>query len=86
MIKTLSKLGIQENINLIKGIYEKTTANLSAKSKLVLLTERQANKSRDEVLGQGIATLFGKPVDCEDGGLVYQRTVLPESEFRLLLY
>ena len=29
-------------------------------SKLVLLTERQVSKSRDKVLGQGIATLFRK--------------------------
>ena len=31
-----------------------------AACKLVLLTPRKADKSRDEVLGQGIATLFGK--------------------------
>ena len=46
-------------------------------SKLVLLTAGQANKSRGEVLGQGIATLFGKTTDQEDGGLVSQRTILP---------
>ena len=39
-------------------------------SKLILLTTQQANKSRDEVLGQGIVTLFRKPADWEDGGLV----------------
>ena len=31
-------------------------------------------------------TLFGKPADQEDGGLVSQGTVLLELEFRLLLY
>ena len=30
--------------------------------KLVLLIQQQANKPRDEVLGQGIVTLFGKPM------------------------
>ena len=43
-------------------------------------------KSRDEVFGQEIVTLFGKSADREDGGLVSQRTILPESEFSLLLY
>ena len=56
------------------------------KSKLVLLATRQTNKSRGEVLGQGIVTLFGKPADQEDGGLVSQRTIFRELEFRLLLY
>ena len=55
-------------------------------SKLVLLAARQANKSRDELLGQGIETSFGKPADWEDGGLVSQRAIFPELEFRLLLY
>ena len=57
-----------------------------SESKLTLLTTQQANKSRDELLAQGIATLFGKPAHGEDGGLVFQRTILPELEFRLLLY
>ena len=43
-------------------------------SKFVLLTTWQADKSRDKLLGPGIVTLFGKPVDWEDGGLVSQRT------------
>ena len=46
----------------------------------ILLTAQQANKSRDELLGQGIVTLFGKPADKEDGGLVSQRTILPGFE------
>ena len=54
-------------------------------SKLVLLTLWQANKSRDKLLGQAIVTLFGKPPD-QDVGLMSQRTILPELEFRLLLY
>ena len=53
-------------------------------SKLVLLAARQANKLRGESLGQGMVTLFGKPADQGDG-LVSQRTILPEIEFRLLL-
>ena len=55
-------------------------------SKLILLAIPQANKSRDELFGQGIVTLFGKPADQEDGGLVSQRTILPELACRLLLY
>ena len=55
-------------------------------SRLVLFAARQASKSRDEVLGQGIEALFRKPADREDGRLVSQRTILPELEFRFLLY
>ena len=54
-------------------------------SKLLPLAAQQANKSGDEVLGP-IVTLFRKPADRGDGGLVLQRTILPEVEFRLLLY
>ena len=54
-------------------------------SKLIQLATRQASKSRDELLGPGIVTLFGKPADREDGGLVSQRTIFPELEFRPLL-
>ena len=46
----------------------------------------QANKVRDELLRQGIATLFGKPADWEDGGLMSPKSILPKLEFRLLLY
>ena len=56
------------------------------KSKFVLLSAQQGNKSRDEVLGQGRTTLFGKAADGEDGGLVSQRTIFPELEFMLLLH
>ena len=43
------------------------------KSKLILITMRQANKKeRDEMLGRGIATLSRKLADREDGGLVSQ--------------
>ena len=44
-------------------------------SRLELLTAQQANESRDKWLEQGIVTLFRKPVDLEDGGLVSQRTI-----------
>ena len=53
-------------------------------SKLVLLTVQQAGASRDEVLGQGITTLFRKPADRENGALVSQRTNLPELRLSLL--
>lgn len=46
-------------------------------SKLVLLSAWQVNKPREELLWQGTATVFGKPVDLEDGRLLSQRTVLP---------
>ena len=46
-------------------------------SELVLLTAQQANKLRDELLGQEILTLLRKPADREDGELVSQRTILP---------
>ena len=38
-------------------------------SKPVLLPT-QINESRDELLGQGMATLFGKPADGGDGDLL----------------
>ena len=34
----------------------------------------------DEVFGQGIVTLFGKPANQQDGELMPQRTILPESD------
>ena len=40
-------------------------------------TAQQANKSRDNLLGQGIAALFGKQADQEDDGLASQRNILP---------
>ena len=55
-------------------------------SKFELLAPRQADKSRDKLLGQGIVTLFGKPANQEDGGLMSQRSISPEFEFRLLLH
>ena len=39
-------------------------------SRLTLLATRQANESGDEVLRQGIMTLFGKLADWEDGRVV----------------
>ena len=50
----------------------------NAESKLLLLAAGQASKWREELLGQGTVTLFTKPADQEDGGLMSQRTVLPE--------
>ena len=50
------------------------------------MAAQQAKKLRDELVGQGIVILFGKPADREDGGLMSQRTILLELEFWLLLY
>lgn len=55
-------------------------------SELALLAARQANNLRDQVLGQGIGTLLGKPAEREDGRCMSQGTVSPKSEFSLLLY
>ena len=54
---------------------------LVTESKLALLATRQASRSREELLGQGIANLSGKPADRGDGGLLSQRTILLELEF-----
>lgn len=43
------------------------------KSRLALPTTPQTDKLRDELIGQGIATLFSKPAGREDGRLVPQR-------------
>lgn len=51
---------------------------------LELLAAQQVNKLRDMLLGQGMASLFAKPADQEDDGLVSQRTIFAELEFRLL--
>lgn len=58
------------------------TEIVSPPSKLILL----GSKSGDEMLRQGIMTLFGKPADQEDEGQMSWRTVLNKSEFRLFLY
>lgn len=47
---------------------------------IVVLTARQTNKSRHELLGPGIMTLFGKLADG-DCGIVYQRIIFPELGF-----
>ena len=51
--------------------------------KLALLAARQANKSGDDFLGQ--RTLIEKLADREDGRREFQKTIFPQSEFRLLL-
>lgn len=51
-------------------------APVVTESKLVLLTAGQTNQLRDEVLGQGMAALFGQPADREDSGLVSQGNIL----------
>ena len=54
--------------------------------RLILLAPQQANKLRDELLGQGITILSGELLGQEDGRLVSQRTIFPELGFRFLLY
>ena len=51
------------------------TASRVAESKLLLATP-QAGKAREQVVGQGRTSLFGKPEGREDG-LMPQRTTLP---------
>ena len=47
----------------------------ATESKLMLFATWQGSKSRDELLGEGMVTLFGKPADWEDGGLASQRAI-----------
>jgi len=47
---------------------------LVTESKLILLATKQANKLRNKLWRQGIATLFGMSADGKDGRLVSQRT------------
>ena len=47
-------------------------------SKLVLLTTGQDSKSKDKLLGKGIATLSGKQIDWEGGRLVFQRIIFTQ--------
>ena len=55
-------------------------------SKLVLLAAWQPNNSGDELLGQGMMTLFWKPAHQEDGVPVSQEITLLGLEFRSLSY
>ena len=47
------------------------------KSKLRLLATREMNKSTDELLGQGIETIFKNPADGVNCRHVSQRTIFP---------
>lgn len=48
MIKTLSKLGIEGNIlNMIKGIYEKLTANIFSGERLKAFPTKIRSKTKD---------------------------------------
>lgn len=49
------------------------------------LLHDRANRSRDKLLGQGVAILFEKMSDWENGEPGSQRTKFPELEFRLHL-
>jgi hypothetical protein len=64
----------------LRAISSNTLATCVIKSKLALLATGLANKL-DELLGQRIASLFGKPTDRKDDGLVSQRSVLPRWDF-----
>lgn len=54
--------------------------------KFALLTSRQANKFGDKSLGQGVLTLIKRLADRKDVKILSQKTKLPLSDFRLLLY
>ena len=60
--------------------------HIVTKPKLLLLIARQANKSGEELLEQGITILMGKLADREYGRLASQKSTLPKSECGLLLY
>lgn len=66
---SLSHSGNSHNIS---NIFVVTIFYGVTESKLKLLATQQTSKSRDELLGQGLVTLFGKPADREDGGLLSQ--------------
>ena len=68
------------------AVFDNLVSEGVTESKFILLAAKQVNKSRDELLRQGIVALFGKPADQEDGGLVFQRTALPKLELRLVLH
>ena len=59
---------------------------LPSPSSYCSLTARQASKSTEMLLGPETVTLFGRPADIKDGGLVSQRTIFPSLEFKHLLY
>ena len=65
--------------------YFENSTLVGNKYKLLLLAAWQANKSKDELLGQGVVTLFGNLTDREGSRLVSQRTILSKLEFRPLL-
>ena len=50
-------------------------------SQHILLAAKQANKSRDDLLRQGIATLFRKPADREDGELATVNSCPKQSPY-----
>ena len=75
-----SKKEVQQEMSL-RERQKSTMGGLVIKSKLILLTARQANTLRSELLGQRIATLFRKLGDQENDRLVSQRAQL---EVRLL--
>ena len=58
---------------------------INVKAKFLELTTQQANKQR-LLVGKGIVTLFREPGDQKDGGLLSQRIIFAEVEFRFLLH
>lgn len=52
------------------GSAPKKQRKVVTNSNLILFILRQASKLRDQLMGQGIVILFGKPADQEDGRLV----------------
>lgn len=70
----------------ILACYREIIPESVTKSKFRLPATRQMNKSTDELLGQGIETIFKNPADGVDCRHVSQRTIFPGLEFSLLLH
>ena len=61
-------------------------AQTVTESKLIQMAARQANIWRDELLGQGIVTLFRKPADQVDGALGVPKNHLAWVWMLIFLY
>ena len=70
-IKTALKYTHMRTLEDLRIFFVDSTYNyIITKPKLILTVAQQLNKSRDKLLGQRTVTLFRKPADQEDGGLM----------------
>ena len=72
-------------------LLSEATGDAVTESKLILLTAQRASNQETMCWGEKLAlfnkmTLFKKPANREDGGLVPQGPIVPELEFRFLFY